>query len=289
MMARALVAALTLAALGAAARADGSIGEATEVARNTHVDGQGARRLIAPGDAVAASNTILTDAQGKAAFPFRGRDAAVGRAELQREARQIRVRGRGHALVVRHSRHQGPVAIFDRARRPRGLSHSDAGRDDRRARHRLRREGRGRPGARVRHRRRGRALPPTRGGRALPIAWNVAPASRSCPAGRAHGSCRHRRCRRFAPTRCCRCRNSPACRMRCPARCVRRRARSAMRRGRLLARRPERSIPWVRRRARTVGAVGGAVGGVAGGVRGAVGGVGGGIGRTLGGLPRVGR
>ncbi|MCB1540977.1 MAG: FecR domain-containing protein [Rhodoblastus sp.] len=61
---------LAIAILGSAAQAEATIGQATEVARNTLVDGQGARRLIERGDPVAANNTISTDAQGKAAFRF---------------------------------------------------------------------------------------------------------------------------------------------------------------------------------------------------------------------------
>lgn len=64
----AVLAGVTLAA--PAALAETAIGQATEVARNTLLDGQGARRAIERGDAVAANNTILTDAQGKAAFRF---------------------------------------------------------------------------------------------------------------------------------------------------------------------------------------------------------------------------
>lgn len=50
--------------------AETTIGEATEVARNALLDGQGARRPIERGDAVSANNTISTDARGRAAFRF---------------------------------------------------------------------------------------------------------------------------------------------------------------------------------------------------------------------------
>jgi len=52
------------------ARAETAIGEATEVARNTLLDGQGARRPVQAGDPVAANNVISTDTQGRAAFRF---------------------------------------------------------------------------------------------------------------------------------------------------------------------------------------------------------------------------
>ncbi len=59
------------AALGlGAAHAETAIGEATEVARNASVDGQGARRPIERGDSVAANNVISTDGKGRAAFRF---------------------------------------------------------------------------------------------------------------------------------------------------------------------------------------------------------------------------
>ena len=71
MKAGAILAVLTTTAIGApAALAAPAIGEATDVARNTLLDGQGARRPIERGDAVAANNTISTDAQGRAAFRF---------------------------------------------------------------------------------------------------------------------------------------------------------------------------------------------------------------------------
>lgn len=64
-------AALAVALLGIVpAHAGPAIGEATEVARNTIVDAQGARRPIAAGDAVAANNVISTDPRGRAAFRF---------------------------------------------------------------------------------------------------------------------------------------------------------------------------------------------------------------------------
>jgi len=64
------VLAVLAAAASGPARAETAIGEATEVARNALLDGRGARRPIERGDAVAASDTILTDAQGRAAFRF---------------------------------------------------------------------------------------------------------------------------------------------------------------------------------------------------------------------------
>ena len=71
MKAGAILAVLTTTAIGApAALGAPAIGEATDVARNTLLDGQGARRPIERGDAVAANNTISTDAQGRAAFRF---------------------------------------------------------------------------------------------------------------------------------------------------------------------------------------------------------------------------
>ncbi|MCB1542950.1 MAG: FecR domain-containing protein [Methylobacteriaceae bacterium] len=66
-----IAAALAGMALAApAALAETTIGQATEVARNTLLDGHGARRAIERGDPVSANNTISTDAQGKAAFRF---------------------------------------------------------------------------------------------------------------------------------------------------------------------------------------------------------------------------
>lgn len=70
MKARAVLAVLAMTAAAPAVHAAQAIGAATEVARNTLLDGQGARRPIERGDAVAADNTISTDAQGRAAFRF---------------------------------------------------------------------------------------------------------------------------------------------------------------------------------------------------------------------------
>ncbi|MFV0281981.1 MAG: FecR domain-containing protein [Rhodoblastus sp.] len=50
--------------------AETAIGEATQVARNALLDGQGARRAIERGDPVAIDNVISTDKQGRAAFRF---------------------------------------------------------------------------------------------------------------------------------------------------------------------------------------------------------------------------
>ena len=65
-----LAAALTMLTPAPQAFAETAIGEATSVARNTLLDGQGAKRPIEPGDPVAANNTIQTDARGRAAFRF---------------------------------------------------------------------------------------------------------------------------------------------------------------------------------------------------------------------------
>ncbi|MEI2733525.1 MAG: FecR domain-containing protein [Rhodoblastus sp.] len=70
MKAGAVLAVLAMTAAAPAVHAEQAIGAATEVARNTLLDGQGARRPIERGDAVAANNTISTDAQGRAAFRF---------------------------------------------------------------------------------------------------------------------------------------------------------------------------------------------------------------------------
>jgi len=66
----ALAVVLTILTLAPRAIAETRIGEATEVARNTLLDGPGAKRPIERGDPVAANNTILTDAAGRAAFRF---------------------------------------------------------------------------------------------------------------------------------------------------------------------------------------------------------------------------
>lgn len=65
-----MTAALTLLTLASQARSETRIGEATAVARNTLLQKQGAKRPIERGDPVAADNTIMTDAAGRAAFRF---------------------------------------------------------------------------------------------------------------------------------------------------------------------------------------------------------------------------
>lgn len=65
-----MTAVLTLLTLASQVRAETRIGEATAVARNTLLQKQGAKRPIERGDPVAADNTIVTDAAGRAAFRF---------------------------------------------------------------------------------------------------------------------------------------------------------------------------------------------------------------------------